>query len=146
MNLERGRTHRLVFILLLMLSVAPFSTAQNGEGSAPSRATPDVPRLPNECNPVDRASAEVLQRLAAQPDAALYLRLGMEFGRKGDYRCALVSFESAVVVDPTAVEAHYDLALALIQNHQPQRAVQELQTVIQQQPNSFAAHNALGLA
>jgi tetratricopeptide (TPR) repeat protein len=144
--LEREFTHcRLVFSLLLTLSVPALLSAQDTLNPTSSKATAGL-QLSTECLSADRAPADLVQAVIAQPNAPAYDQLGVAFGRDGDYRCAESAFEAALAIDPAAVQPRYDLALALIQVHQPQRAAQELRTVIEQQPDSFAAHNALGLA
>ena len=143
---HRLRHLRLSFFLLLTLSAGRLLTAQNGHSSPSSKVTPAVSQLPDGCDTQRGAPSEALRAAAAEPSATLYDQIGITFGRNGDYRCATAAFEAALAIDPTSTQTRYDLALALIQSHQPQRAALELRRVLQQQPNSFTAHNALGLA
>jgi len=136
--------HSLVVLALLFLAL--LLAAQENRSTPNSGQVASAARIPDECWSTDRVASGLQQKLALEPSAALYDELGVQFGRTGNYDCATGAFETALAIDPTATQARYDLALALIQNHNPQRAVQELAAVIQQQPNSFTAHNARGLA
>jgi len=130
----------------LWLILAIVSLAQDDKGSPDSAALASAQQALDQCRTTDRVLSDLQRRAVIQPSAALYDELGVQFGRAENYACAAAAFEAALAVDPTATQARYDLALALIQSHNPERALRELGVIIQQQPTSFTAHNALGLA
>src|SRR5215475_12688112 len=130
----------------LLLSLAIVSVAQDDKGSPDSAALASAQQALDKCRTTDRVLDDLQRRVVIQPSAALYDELGVQFGRAENYACAAAAFEAALAVDPTATQARYDLALALIQSHNPEQALHELGVVLQQQPTSFAAHNARGLS
>jgi tetratricopeptide (TPR) repeat protein len=104
-------------------------------------------QIPRVCQALPSGTPpDLVQALATQPTAKLYDQLGLLYGRAGSPKCASIAFQAALALDPTASETRYNLSLALIDNHQPAEAANQLRLVLQQQPDSFAAHNALGLA
>lgn len=129
------------FCLFLALVISlPVAAQTSGTGSAASQIPRECEALPSDTPP------ELVQALATQPTAKLYDQLGLLYGRAGSPRCASVAFQAALVLDPNATQTRYNLSLALIENRQPAEAVDQLRVVLQQQQDSFAAHNALGLA
>src|SRR5262249_32382064 len=140
-----GRMPSRAFPFLLFI-LAIVSVAQESKGSPDPAPLASALQAVDQCRTTDRVLADLQQRLVTQPSAAVYDELGVQFGRAENYACAAAAFEAALALDPTATQARYDLALALIQSHNPEPAIYELGVVIQQQPTSFTAHNALGLA
>jgi tetratricopeptide (TPR) repeat protein len=72
--------------------------------------------------------------------------LGAYFGQRQKLSCAISAFESAVHLDPNSWEAHFNLALALLQSSQPTRAARELRIATHLQPENPLGHIALGVA
>jgi tetratricopeptide (TPR) repeat protein len=128
----------ICIFLALLISLPAF--CQSSSTAGPSQIPGECETLPSDTPP------ELVQGLAAQPTAKLYDQLGLLYGRAGRSRCASIAFEAALALDPNAMQTRYNLSLALIENHQPAEAVDQLRLVLQQQPDSFTAHNALGLA
>jgi Tfp pilus assembly protein PilF len=64
----------------------------------------------------------------------------------GERYRAIFAFESAVHLDPKSWEAHFNLALALLQSNQPTRAARELRIATCLQPDNPLSHIALGVA
>jgi len=58
--------------------------------------------------------------------------------------CGVAAFEAALKLEDQNWEAHYNLALALLRKGDRPRATRELQTAIQQKPDSVRSHFALG--
>src|SRR5689334_12770484 len=107
------RRSRYFLFSFLILSLTCCAAAQGGDTSeSHSQAISNATQLPSECITADRFPPEIQQRISAQPSAALYDQLGLEFGRKGDYKCATAAFEAALAIDPRSAQARYDLALA----------------------------------
>ena len=103
------------------------------------------PPLPADCKPPEQTAGSPLSSQESSSQET-YATLGTLYGRAGNFRCAVAAFEAALSLNPAATQTRHSLALALLENHEPKRAADELRTVIAQDPNSFAAYNALGLA
>jgi tetratricopeptide (TPR) repeat protein len=134
---------------VLALSGASFpASAQYCQASGPASGFEDV-KVSAACKQ-PRTSfpslSTALETVGAQPTAESYERLGTLYGKAGDPECAAEAFTAALALDPDSVMARYSLALALIENHNPQRAETELRTVLPHQFGSPQVHNALGLA
>jgi len=99
-----------------------------------------APQIPADC----KAPEETLGSVVASQES--YAARGTSYGRAGNFRCAVAAFEAALSLDPGATQTRYNLGLAFLEDHQAKRAAEELRIVIHQDPNSFAAYNALGLA
>lgn len=134
------RIARYVCVPLAWVVSLPVLAQPSGTGST-------APQIPSECEALPSGtSPELVQALAVQPTAKLYDQLGLLYGRAGRPKCAGTAFRAALVLDANATQTRYNLALALIEDHQPAAAADQLRIVLAQQPDSFAAHNALGLA
>ncbi len=145
---------RMLFLLLVALSVLspPInSVAQvlatapeaSAEGGAPGSA------IPKACQTGARISgpvAEVLKTLSNHPTAQGYNTLGALYGETSQLDCAIAAFESALKLDPNSSKARYNLPLALVSHQDYKKAVEQLEIVIREHPDFFAAHNALGVA
>src|SRR6202171_1662595 len=90
--------------------------------------------------------AELEQAIKVHPSAGAYDALGAYFGQRRKISCAISAFESAVHLDPNSWEAHFNLALALLQSNQPTRAARELRIATHLQPENPLGHVALGVA
>ena len=136
--------------LSLALSLAAVAHAQTyPPADPPVQSSSPPPQLPAECTAPRGATDPIeasLEALGPNPSSEALARLGSAFGRAADFKCAEAAFEAALVLDPNAWQTRYNLALALIENHQSSRAVDELHTLIAQRSDSAVAHNALGLA
>jgi tetratricopeptide (TPR) repeat protein len=106
----------------------------------PRQVSSSPPQIPADC----KAPEETAGSAVASQES--YDALGTLYGRAGNFRCAVAAFEAALSLNPQATQTRYNLGLALLENHEAKRAADELRIVIHQDPNSFAAYNALGLA
>jgi tetratricopeptide (TPR) repeat protein len=93
-----------------------------------------------------KGPAELEQAIKAHPSAGLYDALGAYFGQRQKITCAISAFESPVRSGPNSWEAHFNLALALLQSNQPTRAARELRIATHLQPENPPGHIALGVA
>lgn len=89
---------------------------------------------------------ELEGRLAEHPSAEAYDALGAYFGSKGQFFCAILAFESALLLNPNAWQGHYNLAIALISSGNAERAYQEMQAASQLNPGAPQIHLGLGVA
>src|SRR5437588_58464 len=96
--------------------------------------------------PTCQRPPDLEQALKSQPSARAFNALGAYFAQRQQFVCAIAAFESALKLDPVSSEAHYNLALALLEKGDVSRAAKELEGVVRQQPNTPDAHNALGSA
>ena len=90
---------------------------------------------------------EDLERaVASRPSASAWNALGAWFGRQDQLQCAVAAFESALRLAPNSWESHYDLGLALLNQGDPERALQELRMASRLKPGTAQIHAALGTA
>jgi len=123
-----------------------FLAAQN---SPPGQATPVAHALvlPKSCLGQTHPSEKITTLLEAihdHPTAGAYNTLGVLYAQADRVSCAIPAFEASLSLEQQNWEAHYNLALALLRKGNRARTVAELQTAIQQKPDSVAAHFALG--
>src|SRR5258708_1151806 len=83
-----------------------------------------------------KGPAELERAIAAHPSAPGYDALGAYFGQHRQLSCALSAFRSAVRLDGGSWEAHYDLAIALMQHKEVDAAVRELRAASGLKPAS----------
>ena len=103
-------------------------------------------QIPKSCQSNIEPVSGLLRAVADQPTAMLFEQLGIAYGRTGNPKCAIAAFHRALDLEPGRTQSKYELALALIEAHAPAEAAEQLHAVIANQPDSFAAHNVLGLA
>jgi tetratricopeptide (TPR) repeat protein len=96
--------------------------------------------------PVCARPPELAKILGSQPSARAFNALGGYFIQKKQTGCAIEAFESAVRLDSSSWEGHYNLGLALLEQHSSKRAAPELREAVRQRPNMPDARNALGTA
>jgi tetratricopeptide (TPR) repeat protein len=85
-----------------------------------------------------------LETVQDHPTASAYNTLGALYAQADRISCAVPAFEAALKLENQNWEAHYNLALALLRKGDRARAARELQTAIQQKPDSVSSHFALG--
>jgi tetratricopeptide (TPR) repeat protein len=103
--------------------------------------------LPKSCLIQARASDKIsalLETVQDHPTAGAFNTLGVLYAQAARVTCAIPAFETSLKLENQNWEAHYNLALALLQKRDRSRALRELQTAIQQKPDSVSAHFALG--
>jgi tetratricopeptide (TPR) repeat protein len=132
--------------ILMTLAGVICGAAQN---PAPVRSTSARPAatLPASCLIRARASEKIsalLETVQDHPTAGAYNTLGVLFAQADRVSCAVPAFETALALENQNWEAHYNLALALLRKGDRSRALRELQTAIQQKPDSVSSHFALG--
>ncbi|MGA8153006.1 MAG: tetratricopeptide repeat protein [Terriglobales bacterium] len=102
--------------------------------------------LPRPClrTPASEKIAALLESIHDHPTAGAYNTLGVLYAQADSVACAIPAFELSLKLETQNWEAHYNLALALLRDRKQVRAARELQTAIQQKPDSVSAHFALG--
>ena len=90
-------------------------------------------------------SPELESALRSHPSTDTYGALGVYFGGKHQYSCAISAFESAVRLAPNAWESHYNLAIALNSSGNAKSAYEEMQTASRLNPDAPQVHLGLGL-
>src|SRR6202795_2986111 len=144
---ERARPRRFSFVeLSVLMTLAVCVAAQN---TAPSQAAsavrPSV--LPKSCveqNHPSEKLAALLESIHDHPTAGAYNTLGVLYAQADRVSCGIASLEASLKLEDQNWEAHYNLALALLRKGDRARAMRELQTAIQQKPDSVSSHFALG--
>ena len=104
-----------------------------------------LPALPAACR--EHASgkiADVLQAVEGHPTAEAYNTLGALFAQQERLECAIPAFRESLRLNSKAWDARYNLAQALIGKGEKAEATSELHALIEQRPESVAAHNSLG--
>src|SRR5579864_7526718 len=103
--------------------------------------------LPRSCLVRAGASEKIsalLETIRDHPTAGAYNTLGVLYAQAERVTCAIPAFETSLKLENQNWEGHYNLALALLQKGDRSRAERELQTAIQQKPDSVSSHFALG--
>lgn len=133
----------------LVLLLGPFGTSK-------FLATPllagvngpkDTRSLPNSCRALGNSSSELFEliaKAAARPSS--YDAVAQAFAERNELACAIAAYEVALDFQPTMWQTRYALGVTLLQAGRSAQAVRELRAVLQRVPDSFLAHNALGLA
>jgi tetratricopeptide (TPR) repeat protein len=81
-------------------------------------------------------------------NAQASLRMGILFGRSGDFTAAASAFRQAIAIDPGLAEAHYNLGLACLgksKNPDWSGALPEFKTAVQLRSNYPEALNMVGV-
>jgi tetratricopeptide (TPR) repeat protein len=80
----------------------------------------------------------------AHPDAAVYTDLGMWFGDRQEYGCAIDAFRAALKFEPESARLNYLVGLSLFSSGHPDQAVASLQESIRIVPDNLKARLILG--
>lgn len=146
---ERARPGRCSLVCMGVLVTLTGTLSAAGQDAASGRAVP-APRalgLPKSCvgqsHPSEKMTA-LLESVHDHPTAGAYNTLGVLYAQADRVSCAIAAFDAALNVGDQNWEVHYNLALALLRRGDRARAVHELQTAIQQKPDSVSSHFALG--
>jgi tetratricopeptide (TPR) repeat protein len=130
-----------------MIAAGTLSVAAQSAPSRPAAPLPSEPTLPSSClqprHPSEKIAA-LQESLHDHPTAGAYNTLGVLYAQGNSGSCAIAAFNAALKLDRENWEAHYNLALALLANGDRTRARRELDTAIQQKPDSVSSHFALG--
>jgi tetratricopeptide (TPR) repeat protein len=105
------------------------------------------PALPKSCLEQSHLSEKItalLESVHDHPTVGAYNTLGVLYAQADRVSCAIAAFQAALKLEDPNWEAHYNLALALLSKGDRVRAARELQTAIQQKPDSVSSHFALG--
>ncbi len=108
-----------------------------------------VAGMPSSCQEAGRGFPkipEVLQTISNHPSADGYNTLGALYAQREEWDCAIAALGEALRLNSNLWDARYNLGLTLISHRDFGKAVRELQVAVQDRPDSFAAHNALGVA
>jgi len=84
--------------------------------------------------------------IASHPSAGAYNAIGAYFGSQRQFSCAISAFESALHLDSKSWEAHYNLALTLLERGSAERAVRELRIALPLRSDTPLTNVALGTA
>ena len=102
-------------------------TAPNLPGQPQPGATPTP--LPNGQLPPGQLPTQANPALASDPKLAALFAKGVEAQRKGDFKSAAQAYREVLRAKPDAVPAHMNMALLLLQQKQPEKAVWHLKKV-----------------
>jgi tetratricopeptide (TPR) repeat protein len=132
--------------LSVLMTLAVCGAAQNTAPSpAVSAGRPSV--LPKSCVEQNHPSEKItvlLESVRDHPTAGAYNTLGVLYAQVDRASCGIAAFEAALKLEDQNWEAHYNLALAVLRKGDRARALRELQTAIQQNPDSVSSRFALG--
>lgn len=103
-------------------------------GTAPNQPNQPQPGvtptpLPNGQLPPGQPPTQPNPALAGDPKLAALFTKGVDAQRKGDLKAAAVAYREVLRAKPDAVPAHMNLALVLLQQKQPEKAVWHLKKV-----------------
>jgi tetratricopeptide (TPR) repeat protein len=99
-----------------------------------------------QSNVADCVPPPSLAQELASPSAAAYDALAGYFGERHKSSCAISALRSSLKLEPNSPQTHYHLAIALLDQGNPQEAVLELRRSLKLQPNQPEAHVNLGAA
>jgi tetratricopeptide (TPR) repeat protein len=85
-------------------------------------------------------------KVQAHPDVPAYTDLGMWFGDRQQYNCAIEAFRAALKLEPGSARLYYLIGLSLFSSGHPDEAVTALQRSIQLIPDTVKPHLILGAA
>jgi tetratricopeptide (TPR) repeat protein len=129
----------------MTMAGALFLGPQSATGQAAPEGRPAT--LPKSClepgHPSEKMSA-LLETVNDHPTAGAFNTLGVLYAQADRVSCAIAALEAALKLEQHNWEAHYNLALALLRKGNRASAVHELQTAIQEKPDSVSPHFALG--
>ncbi len=146
---ERARPGRYSLVELGVLITLAGTLCVASQKAALGQAAPaaHLPILSKACLEQSQASEKItalLESVRDHPTAGAYNTLGVLYAQADRVSCGIAAFEAALKLENQNWEAHYNLALALLRKGDRARAVHELQTAIQQKPDSVSSHFALG--
>jgi tetratricopeptide (TPR) repeat protein len=143
------RTPRASFWLWgrILLTILPGIICAAQNPIATRHSAEHASTMPKSCltqlNESEKIST-LLESIKEHPTAGAYNTLGVLYAQADRVSCAIPSFEKALRLDRQNWEAHYNLALALLRKGDRVQAARELETAIQQKPDSVSSHYALG--
>src|SRR5438552_3325767 len=147
-KIERARPARGWFLHLSFLMILACAVSAVGQSAALGHAVPARPPiLPKPCLEQSHSSEKItalLETIHDHPTAGAYNTLGVLYAQGDRVSCAIAAFEAAINLEDPNWEAHYNLAIALLSKGDRTKAMRELQTAIQQKPDSVSSHFALG--
>jgi tetratricopeptide (TPR) repeat protein len=134
-----------LLIVLLVLVSAGTTNAASPQAQVPS--SQNARTLPPACQNLGKSNQRIgdfLTNVANHATAKAYNALGVLYAEDHKLNCAVPAFEQAVRLDHQDWGARYNLALALIEKGEAAKAADQLHILIQQSPNTAAAHNTFG--
>src|SRR5258708_9961515 len=146
---ERARPgkHSLVELSVLMTLAGTLSVVSQNAALGQAAPASHPAALPKSCleqsHPSEKIAA-LLESVHDHPTAGAYNTLGVLYAQEDRVSCGVAAFEAALKLEDQNWEAHYNLALALLRKGDRVRATRELQTAMQQKPESVSSHFALG--
>src|SRR5689334_13111344 len=135
--MPKRRGKALGFLGFWTALICGASVVASAQTSQPIHSASSFPsaQISKECRQAATANPHLsafLKSAMQKPTAENYERLGTALGQAGDSQCAAAAFTAALALNPSSAGARYSLALALIENHQPQRAETELRALLRQ--------------
>jgi tetratricopeptide (TPR) repeat protein len=145
----RVRPGRYSLVGMSVLVTLAGTLAATGQDTASGRTAPAALPLglSKSCLEQSHSSDKItalLESVHDHPTSGAYNTLGVLYAQADQVSCAIASFDAALKIADQNWEVHYNLALALLRKGDRARTVHELQTAIQQKPDSVGAHFALG--
>jgi|GEM_PF-6289671 len=112
----------------------PNPTRPNAPGQPLPNGTPAPTPLPNGqlppgAMPPGQLPAQPNPAIAGDPKLAALFEKGVEAQRKGDLKAAALAYREVLRAKPDAVPAHMNMALLLLQQKQPDKAVWHLKKI-----------------
>src|ERR1700674_4187230 len=146
---ERARPGRYSLLKVSAVMTLAGTLSLAGQSAPRHQAAPatHLPALPRSCLEQIHASEKItalLESVHDHPTAGAYNTLGVLYAQADRVSCGLAAFEASLKLEDQNWEAHYNLSLALLRKGDRARARRELQTAIQQKPDSVSSHFALG--
>jgi tetratricopeptide (TPR) repeat protein len=87
---------------------------------------------------------ELQAKISAHPDALAFTDLGMWFGDRQRYDCAIEAFRTALKIDPGSAHLNYLVGLTLFSSGHPDEAASALQDSVRTVPDNIKARLILG--
>ena len=145
-TVRAGSAGRPPLYVGLLMMAGTISLAGQSANSAPTASPQHRPLLPQKCLSPAHSSdkiAELLESIHDHPTAGAFNTLGVLYAQQDQVSCAISAFEASLRSQDQNWEAHYNLAIALFKRGDRTRANRELQTAIEQKPDSVNSRYAL---
>jgi len=134
-------------LLSILCAVIFFGFTRETPAQAHNSDARKAQTLPASCQNMGKSNQPVgklLADVARHATADGYNALGAAYAEANRLNCAVPAFENALRLDEQDWRARYNLALALIQKGEAEKAADHLRILIQQKPDSPQTHNVMG--
>jgi len=151
-TLRKCNASKLLLCLALGVFIVVGAVCASAQNTVPlARSGKLTPKssavLPKTCLSQEHQSdkiAALMESIQDHPTAGAYNTLGVLFAQADRLTCAVPAFQAALKLERQNWEVHYNLALTLLKTRDRSGAKRELQTAIQQKPDSVSSRFALG--